>query len=110
MSGDCFRAAGSLAVELGDAVTLCHGLPIYRGQPAADGTVAGDRYDHAWVETVDGTRVLEFSNGRRHVYDRGTYYLAGNIDERWVVRFTWHEAIEQMQTTGHWGPWERVTA
>ena len=113
MLGDCFKASANLVVpmlgwpdehldKLTD-VTLVHG--IVTGQ----GSLAGHRYTHAWVEGVNPEgipMVIDPSNGRSFFLPKALYYLIGRIEENECERYTDKIAHDRMLEFAHYGPWD----
>jgi hypothetical protein len=109
-SGDCFKVAAQLALDVDrdpdldvSEVFVAHGLVT--GQA---GRVLGLRYWHAWVEakTSAGWVVLDHSNDRQVQMKRAAYYRAARLDPaRDVWRYTLMQARAQMLGTETWGPW-----
>lgn len=98
--GDCFHAAFLFA---GDHPYL-YDVHIVHGKPLGQGPIAGERFDHAWVEI--GDVVIDPSNEQLLITRRDTYYMTGDIDASLVKRYDLKEAIERAEETGHSGPWE----
>ena len=101
--GDCAEVAARIVLDDNpdDAFVLAHGYPIGRGPDNG-----GERYFHAWVETIDGTLVIDRSNGLDVTTARALYYAVGQIDETDVIRYDAIDVRHNIVTTGHWGPWD----
>jgi hypothetical protein len=110
--GDCFEAAvrvmSQLTHEEKKRARICHGVPMGQGE------IEGVRFDHAWVEVEtdmkkpDGSPfylVYDHSNGRELVLPRDLYYEVGQMKEEDVKRYTASDAIDKMNETGIYGPW-----
>lgn len=103
--GDCYEAAGRYFMdEALDAdkeyFVLVHGE--VRGQ----GSLAGVRFGHAWVE--NGDMVIDKSNGRDVRMPKAAYYALGDI--RRTARYTAKEFRQRVLRYKHWGPWDLKTA
>ena len=103
MTGDCFRQAALFLMDLAmlgsvDGYTVVHA--------DVERYIDGLRHVHAWVEYDIGGTVLciDCSTGQRGVFDRNTYYRAGNVGR--VVRYEWGELRRLMLTHKHFGPWD----
>jgi hypothetical protein len=105
--GDCAEVAALLVIDYPTAqfpdYLVCHGEPVGRGE--ANG---GAQYFHAWVESPDGTVVIDRSNGLDVTMPRAVYYAIGQIDETEVDRYTADEVRRLIVDTGHWGPWDEA--
>jgi len=100
--GDCAQVAAEIVLDQpGDELLLAHGYPIGRGE-----LNGGERYFHAWVETADGTTVIDKSNGLDVTMPRSVYYTVGRIVDDEVIRYDTHDVRFHIVNTGHWGPWE----
>ena len=99
--GDCYPAAGRLAIEmLGDKkVILVHGM--VNGQ----GMLEGKRFGHAWVE-YDNRKVMDHSNGKQLEVPKDAYYALGGVKEEDNKYYLPNKAIRMMTKSMHWGPWE----
>lgn len=104
--GDCFKSAADLIMDLPDGAWLCHGEPRFRGDPVPGVVEVGDRFGHAWVETL--TTVFDFSNGRALQAPIDVYYLVGAINSFHVRRYTRRQATAMMIASGHYGPWKDI--
>lgn len=101
--GDCAQVAATIVLdqEVDAGLLLVHGYPIGRGP-----VNGGKRFFHAWVETEDGTTVIDKSNGLDVTWPRPAYYAVGKIDEDHVTRYDVIDVRHNIVTTGHWGPWD----
>lgn len=99
-SGDCYRAAGRLAISHMDDErwTLCHGVGILKTD--------GKPFGHAWVEL--GSVVFDYSNGREIHMSKKLYYKVGRIPVKGhkIYKYTGEEAGIKMVRNQHWGPWD----
>jgi len=100
MNGDCYSVAANNAMDRG--LMLCHGRPVYRGTDTPD---PDGRFGHAWNETVDGSTVIDQSNGLDVALPADLYYAVGNIEPADVVRFTPSEVVDRVLAEMTWGPW-----
>jgi hypothetical protein len=100
--GDCYAVAGRAAINAamaGAEVKVVHG------------TVATDevpRHGHAWIEYQHPAMptvwlVRDMANGHDVTLPRAAYYRAGRVAN--VARYDGDEAIKQMVSSGHFGPW-----
>ena len=106
--GDCYQAAGSLALEFirgkFPKAELVHGVALN----SLDFMPMG----HAWVEV--GSTVYDYSNGRSLKLPKSKYYKAGAISELMKKglgrqhRYKGIEIAEIILKHGHWGPWENL--
>ena len=105
--GDCYEAAGSLALEFirgkFPKAELVHGVALN----SLDYMPMG----HAWVEV--GSKVYDYSNGRRLQLSKSKYYHAGAIDGLLKKGYKQHrykglEVAEAVLKHGHWGPWKNL--
>lgn len=117
-TGDCFEAAVLTAAKIprgdGRTISIVHGVPRNRGPEHY-----GRRFWHAWVELeieimtppevawprLTTTIVVDHSNGLEVEIPQASFYQLGDLDEPWVWRFSFWEAIERMQFFQHYGPW-----
>jgi hypothetical protein len=107
-NGDCYEAAGKFMMDScqfsGDDCNLI----LIHGEVMGQGPVAGTPFGHAWV--LDGSTVIDKSNGRDLTMPMQIYYAIGQIDNIGNIhQYTWTEARKQILDNGHWGPWELVT-
>jgi hypothetical protein len=105
--GDCYEAAGKLALEFirgkHPKAELVHGVALN----SLDYMPMG----HAWVE-VGGT-VYDNSNGRKIKISKSKYYHSGAIDGLLKKGYKQHrykgiEVAEMVLKNKHWGPWENL--
>ena len=106
--GDCYEAAGRLALEFSRGkykkAVLVHGVALN----SLDYMPMG----HAWVE-VGGT-VYDYSNGRSLKLPKSKYYKAGAINELIKkglgkqYRYKGIKVAETIMKYGHWGPWANL--
>ena len=105
--GDCYEAAGRLALEFirgkYPKAELVHGVVLN----SLDYMPMG----HAWVEV--GSKVYDYSNGRNITMDKQGYYFQGVIKELMKKGYKQHrykgiEVAETIMKHGHWGPWENL--
>ena len=111
--GDCMTAAVDLMMRFNSAF---FGKPIKStsGKPVlvhalvyGQGSVAGLRFPHAWVE--DGDMVIDQSNGNDIRIDKRVYYAIGKIkpNEKGAYNtYTYIEMTRKLRSTGHYGPWD----
>ena len=107
--GDCYQAAGRYMMDkctFGD-VDDCR-LILVHGEVMGQGAIQGIPYGHAWV--LDGTTVVDKSNGRDLHVPQVLYYAIGQIDNIGnVIEYSWEEARTKILDYGHWGPWDLET-
>jgi len=105
--GDCYQAAGSLALEFirgkYPKAELVHGVALN----SVDYMPMG----HAWVEV--GNTVFDHSNGRNIKISKSKYYHSGAISELMKKGYKQHrykglEVAEMVLKHQHWGPWENL--
>ena len=105
--GDCYQAAGSLALEFirgkFPKAELVHGVVLN----SLDYMPMG----HAWVEV--GSKVYDYSNGRKITESKSNYYHMGAIKELMKKGYKQHrykglEVAEAVLKYGHWGPWKNL--
>ena len=109
--GDCYEASGRLALDtirgtgtLGkykDKVVLVHGVVL--------NSLDYEPMGHAWVEV--GSKVYDYSNGRKITESKSNYYHMGVIKELMKKGYKQHrykgmEVAEAVVKHGTWGPWE----
>ena len=111
--GDCMTAAVDLMMRFNSAF---FGKPIKStsGKPVlvhalgyGQGSVAGLRFPHAWVE--DGDMEIDQSNGNDIRIDKRVYYAIGKIkpNEKGAYKtYTYIEMTRKLRSTGHYGPWD----
>ncbi len=101
--GDCYQVAAHLLIELSwDALRLCHGTPIGRGEENM-----GKRFGHAWVEFPIGDAwfVIDRSNGLDVSMERDRYYEIGQIKADEVMRYDREQLAHMIRDYGTYGPW-----
>ena len=107
--GDCYEAAGRLALEFirgkFPKAELVHGVALN----SLDYMPMG----HAWVEL--GGTVYDYSNGRSLKVPKRLYYGQGAIGELMKKGYKQHrykgiEVAEAVLKYGHWGPWKNTGA
>tara|TARA_Y100001963_G_scaffold91481_1_gene126032 strand:- start:566 stop:916 length:351 start_codon:yes stop_codon:yes gene_type:complete len=107
--GDCYAAAGNLALEFirgkYPKAELVHGVTLN----SLDYMPMG----HAWVEV--GSTVYDYSNGRKIKESKSNYYHLGAIDGLLKKGYKQHrykglEVAEAVLKFMHWGPWENTGA
>ena len=107
--GDCYQAAGSLALEFirgkFPKAELVHGVAL--------NSLDYQPMGHAWVE-VSGT-VYDYSNGREIKISKNKYYHSGAIGELMKkgykqFRYKGEEIALNILKQGHWGPWGNTGA
>ena len=107
--GDCYEAAGKFIMDecmLGDVVD-CQYILVH-GEVMGQGPIEGTPFGHAWV--LDGSTVIDKSNGRNLVLPMQIYYALGQIESIGNVHeYTWEEARTKILDYGHWGPWDLET-
>ena len=105
--GDCYQAAGSLALEFirgkFPKAELVHGVALN----SLDFMPMG----HAWVEV--GNTCYDYSNGRKLKIPKRQYYKAGAIGELLKkgykqARYEGIEIAETILREGTWGPWKNL--
>jgi len=106
--GDCYEAAGQYMMNecmLGN--DNC-GLILVHGEVAGQGQLEGITYGHAWV--LDGSTVIDKSNGRNIQMPQIFYYTVGRISNIGNVhQYSWKAARTKILDYGHWGPWDLET-
>ena len=59
---------------------------------------------------LDGSTVIDKSNGRDLTMPMQVYYAIGQIDRiDNVIEYPWEEARTKILDYGHWGPWDLET-
>ena len=105
--GDCYEAAGQLALEFirgkFPKAELVHGVALN----SLDYMPMG----HAWGEV--GNTCYDYSNGRSIKLSKSKYYHAGAIGELMKKgykqgRYKGMEVAEAVLKHGHWGPWKNL--
>ena len=103
--GDCYVAAGSLALEFirgkKPKAELVHGVVL--------NSLDYEPMGHAWVEV--GSKVYDYSNGKKLKMSKQGYYFQGVIKELMKKGYKQHrykgmEVAEAVVKHGTWGPWE----
>ena len=104
--GDCYQAAGRLALEFSRGkypkAVLVHGVALN----SLDFMPMG----HAWVEV--GNTCYDYSNGRKLKVPKKEYYNSGAIGELMEkglgkqFRYKGIKVAEMVLKHEHWGPWE----
>lgn len=112
--GNCFEAAVTLA-DPGANLGLKNAR-IVQGTVMGQGKLAGVRFVHTWVEAdsttlrdEDGNEytfrdAYDYASGNRVVMADSLYRHLGQVED--VTEYTWDEAVEQMLSKGHYGPWD----
>jgi len=101
--GDCYEAAARYV--LGPLLEGRPGFLVVHGEvTGTGGAVEGVQYGHAWVER--GDLVIEVANGKELAVPKMLYYVAGQIHQDRVIRYTVDEVKERILRYQHWGPWE----
>jgi len=86
-----------------DPGKLVHG---YQTLTRDDGSVkSGSKYGHAWIESPEGTMVMDVIHGS--VIPKDLYYAAGNIDESECRFYTLEESWTRLYEDKIYGPWGR---
>ena len=107
--GDCYEAAGKLALEFirgkFPKAELVHGVALN----SLDYMPMG----HAWVEV--GNTCYDYSNGRKLKVSKKLYYAQGAIKELMKkgykqARYKGMEVGTSVLKYKHWGPWESTGA
>ena len=105
--GDCYEAAGKLALEFirgkFPKAELVHGVALN----SLDYMPMG----HAWVEV--GNTCYDYSNGRKLKISKSKYYHSGAIDGLLKkgykqYRYKGMEVAEAVLKYQHWGPWKNL--
>ena len=105
--GDCYEAAGQLALEFirgkFPKAELVHGVALN----SLDYMPMG----HAWVEV--GNTCYDYSNGRKIKISKNKYYHSGAIDGLLKkgykqARYKGLEVAESVLKHKHWGPWKNL--
>ena len=76
--GDCYEAAGRYMMDHCILGNDDCGLILVHGEVAGQGTLEGITYGHAWV--LDGSAVIDKSNGRDIQMPQMIYYAIGQIN------------------------------
>ena len=105
--GDCYQAAGRLALEFSRGkypkAELVHGVVLN----SLDYMPMG----HAWVEV--GSTCYDYSNGRKLKLSKSKYYHSGAIKELMKKGYKQHryqgiEIATKILKYEQWGPWENL--
>jgi DNA topoisomerase IB len=105
--GDCYAAAGKFFMD--NCFSSGSGMVLVHGEVAGQGALAGTNFGHAWVE--HNGMVIDKSNGRDIRIPVVVYYAIGGIDRiDNTHRYTWDQASNKIEATGHWGPWDLKTS
>ena len=106
--GDCYYAAGQLALRMGMGVPSYIGTPyLVHAEVQGQGQLSNIRYGHAWIE--DDENVYDFSNNRELVIPKIIYYAIGNIktdNPLKYIKYTFEEARIKMIETKNYGCWD----
>jgi len=106
--GDCYEAAGRYMMQDCTFGNDECGLILVHGEVMGQGAIRGIPYGHAWV--LEGTTVIDKSNGRDLHVPQMLYYAIGQIDNIGnVIEYSWEEARTKILDYGHWGPWDLET-
>ena len=107
--GDCYQAAGRLALEFirgkHPKAVLVHGVAL--------NSLDYEPMGHAWVEV--GNTVYDYSNGKKATQNKLFYYNHGAIDGLMKkgykqFRYKGEKIAENILKQGHWGPWGNTGA
>ena len=96
--GDCYAVAGRAAID--------NAYPDLRVVHATVESKTVPRHGHAWIEYEDpqwGRLVRDMSNGNDVTLPWDFYYELGRVQD--VARYTRQEALTNMVSSGHFGPW-----
>lgn len=105
--GDCYEAAAKLMYDRCLMNPEC-GLVLVHGEVMGQGPIEGVTYGHAWV--LDGSTVIDRSNGGNVILPIQLYYSIGKIDQiNNVHTYTWDEARRKLVQFEHYGPWDLST-
>tara|TARA_Y100000593_G_scaffold33448_1_gene65730 strand:+ start:922 stop:1269 length:348 start_codon:yes stop_codon:yes gene_type:complete len=105
--GDCYQAAGNLALEFirgkHPKAELVHGVVL--------NSLDYQPMGHAWVEV--GSTCYDYSNGRKLKVSKKLYYAQGAIKELMKkgykqARYKGMEVAEMLLKHEHWGPWKNL--
>jgi len=81
---------------------------LVHGEVMGQGPIEGTPFGHAWV--LDGSTVIDKSNGRDVTMPVPIYYMIGQIDRiDNIIEYSWEEARTKILDSGHWGPWDLET-
>ncbi|HEY1293654.1 MAG TPA: hypothetical protein VGJ60_11270 [Chloroflexota bacterium] len=73
------------------------------GLSLVHGTTGESRRGHAWCEAIGSYGELVFDGSMQCFYDLESYYARRKA--RPVVRFTYSEAVHELEATEMYGPW-----
>lgn len=97
--GNCFMSSGRLLLQLHDRgitdIVLVHGFPVLTVPPYSE-------YAHSWIEIGDCCIDSESKFWAR----KSEYYFVGRIDPSRCVRYSPEDILKEMNSSGHWGPWD----
>jgi len=100
--GDCFIvSARYIIASTNDSIKLVHGIATGQGH------IKGIKHYHSWLE-INGNTVVDLSNGRTIIMPTKEYYDIGHIDETGLSRYSYKEALDNLLSYGHYGPWEQI--
>lgn len=107
--GDCYEANGKFfmdqAVFPGSNTTM----RLVHGEVTGQGPMEGVQYGHAWI--VDGSTVIDKSNGKDLRMPKKAYYALGQIDRNDNMHvYTPAQFRKKVMQFEHWGPWDLVTS
>lgn len=105
-TGNCFEAAAKELLSLSK-----RGEARYRlvhGEIVGQGPIEGIRHSHAWVLDAETDTVIDTSNGRRVEAPRVIYEAIARLQNK--LEYGYREACIRLVESGHYGPWELVTA
>ena len=106
--GDCYEAAGQYMMQKCSFGNDDCNLILVHGEVAGQGSLEGITYGHAWV--LDGSTVVDKSNGRNIQMPQMIYYAIGQISNiSNVHQYPWLEARKKIMEYQHWGPWDLET-
>lgn len=110
--GDCYCIAGKFALndvsEIGGHKFI--GTPyVVHAEVEGRGALTGIRYGHAWVE--DDLMIFDYSNSKKIIFPKELYYTMGKViqEQPKYYKYTFEEACQKMQETGHYGCWDLIT-
>jgi hypothetical protein len=101
--GDCYGVCALVMLEADCPASfrLCHGYPM--------NSVLGKRMGHAWIEdSKNSKQVFDAAAGSRGLkcfLDRGIYYTIGQIEARYVKRYTKAQVRKMIVRNETYGPW-----
>ena len=103
--GDCFMAN---AKEFLNEYYTKRGARLVHGEVQMQNTYPAVTFGHCFI--VDGSRVIDVSNGREIKISKKLYYILGHINEiDNTYEYTYEEVNEMILKYKHWGPWELKT-